>query len=259
MTPLSEPGSADGFTVEERAGIVWLEAPLVRSIFRFPLARDSGGEELDLGIRADTSTARAEQVILNRVRTGEALGLDPSATLAVRQVHGAEIADPSEDGESVSSFLSTELPGSPADGLLLYDGGVAVTVADCMAIGLEGEDGIALIHCGWRGLAGGILDRATEMVRPTKVVIGPAIGGCCYEVGADVAASLGTDLSPTGTVDLVGIATERLSELGVEAVASAGICTSCGPGEWFSHRRQGRAAGRHAAILSVEPFGPQDG
>ena len=41
-----------------------------------------------------------------------------------------------------------------------------------------------MLHCGWRGLAAGIVARGAEAVGATAAAIGPGIGPCCYEVGA---------------------------------------------------------------------------
>ena len=58
-----------------------------------------------------------------------------------------------------------------------------VQVADCLPVALAGERGVAMLHCGWRGLAAGIVERGVEEVGATAAAIGPGIGPCCYEVG----------------------------------------------------------------------------
>ena len=45
-----------------------------------------------------------------------------------------------------------------------------------------------MLHCGWRGLAAGIIARGVEAVGATDAAIGPGIGPCCYEVGEEVLA-----------------------------------------------------------------------
>ena len=61
-----------------------------------------------------------------------------------------------------------------------------VQVADCLPVALAGERGVAMLHCGWRGLAAGIVERGVEEVGATAAAIGPGIGPCCYEVGDEV-------------------------------------------------------------------------
>ena len=58
-----------------------------------------------------------------------------------------------------------------------------VMVADCLPIAMAGPGGVAMVHGGWRGLAGGIVATAAERVEAEAAAIGPGIGPCCYEVG----------------------------------------------------------------------------
>jgi copper oxidase (laccase) domain-containing protein len=39
-----------------------------------------------------------------------------------------------------------------------------VMVADCLPVALAGPSGVAMIHCGWRGLADGIAERGASAV-----------------------------------------------------------------------------------------------
>ncbi|MFP5488551.1 MAG: laccase domain-containing protein, partial [Acidimicrobiia bacterium] len=59
-------------------------------------------------------------------------------------------------------------------------------VGDCAPVVLVGSGRrIAIAHAGWRGLAAGVLDvAATAVAEPVgHVLVGPAIGPCCYEFG----------------------------------------------------------------------------
>ena len=106
---------------------------------------------------------------------------------------------------------------------------------------------VAMLHCGWRGLAAGILERALERFdeRPAAS-IGPGIGPCCYEVGQEVFAAFG--MAVAATIDLKAIARARLEAGGVEQINDVGMCTSCRPDLFFSHRRDGGVTGRQAGI-----------
>ena len=91
----------------------------------------------------------------------------------------------------------------------------------------------ALVHAGWRGLAGGILARAAGAVRglagdeaPVAAAIGPGAGPCCYEVGDDLRARFGTS---GRTLDLTAIAAGALHAAGVGEVHDSGLCTICDP------------------------------
>src|SRR5204863_2851144 len=87
----------------------------------------------------------------------------------------------------------------PAPGLPESDGHVTarrglvplVFVADCLPVALAGDGAVAMIHCGWRGLAAGIVERGVNAAGATAAAIGPGIGPCCYEVGEEVLAAFG--------------------------------------------------------------------
>ena len=74
---------------------------------------------------------------------------------------------------------------------------LCVTVADCVPILIHdpGHRAVAAVHAGWRGSAAGILLHALNLMRSAfgtnpgdlRAYIGPSAGGCCYEVGAEVA------------------------------------------------------------------------
>ena len=100
-----------------------------------------------------------------------------------------------------------------------------------------------MLHCGWRGLAAGIVARGAAAVGATDAAIGPGIGPCCYEVGDEVLdafADLGEGIAAGRMLDLPEVARRLLAEAGVERVESAGLCTSCEPELFFSHRRDAR-------------------
>src|SRR3989449_4294381 len=97
-----------------------------------------------------------------------------------------------------------------AQGLLL-----TVTVADCIPVYLAApqKQVIALLHAGWRGTAGGILERGVELVRRMAFVqsndivmhCGVGICGECYEVGSEVLSRFtGRAETEAGHVDLRG-------------------------------------------------------
>jgi YfiH family protein len=130
-----------------------------------------------------------------------------------------------------------------------------VFVADCLPVALSGPQVVAMVHAGWRGLAGGILARGAEAVEATSAAIGPGIGPCCYEVGEEVLGAfsgLGNSVADGRMLDLPEVARQLLSQAGVEGVESAGLCTSCEEELFFSHRRDRGRTGRQAGIAWVE-------
>src|SRR3954469_9763324 len=142
----------------EEGGVRWLEATLPRGTAAFStrLGGVSTGafESLNLGILTEDEQTSVEE---NRRRLAAALGRDPGRIVIARQVHGAEIVVHRE-AQRLAPFA---VPGSP---ILEFDGHVVtqpgliplVFVADCLPVALSGPGGLALLHCGWRGLAAGI-------------------------------------------------------------------------------------------------------
>ena len=134
--------------------------------------------------------------------------------------------------------------------------GLAVTVADCVPVFIAHPSGAAaLLHAGWRGIAGGILgvalrDLGAAGLAPTDLAIhlGPAICGDCYEVSPDVYNTLtGRTVARPTPLDLRGILAEQATAGGVAAVTVSPFCTLCHQGRFFSHR--GGDLGRQLGVL----------
>ena len=143
-----------------------------------------------------------------------------------------------------------------ADGHVVGEPGLVplVFAADCLPVALRGPGGVAMVHAGWRGLAGGIVASAAEEVEAIRAAIGPGIGPCCYEVGEEVLtafADLG-DVAEGRMLDLPEVARRLLARAGVEQVESAGLCTSCEEKLFFSHRRAAGRTGRQAGLAWIE-------
>ncbi len=211
-------------------GIEWLEAAL------------PGG-------RAAFSTRSAGSAKESHAPLARALGLDPSRIAINRQVHGAEL-----------SHGEVALVDTPeADGHVIAEPGIAglVYAADCLPVAVAGPAGIAVLHCGWRGLAAGIVGRGAAAVDATHAAIGPGIGPCCYEVGDEVLAAFeaaGDGVASGRMLDLSEVARRLLRQTGVEQIDSAGLCTCCEEQLFFSHRRDG-GPGRQAGVAWLEAVG----
>jgi polyphenol oxidase len=241
----------------EEQDVRWLEAELpgARAAFSTRVGGFSTGpfESLNLGILTgdDEPTVRR-----NRARLADALGRDPESIVIARQVHGAEIT--SHDGPQRPSPFAQ--PGSPIpelDGHVIGAEGLAalVFVADCLPVALSGPGGVALLHCGWRGLAGGIIEKGATAVGATHAAVGPGIGPCCYEVGQEVLdafVDLGDGIADGRMLDLPEVARRLLARAGVDETEIAGLCTSCEPSLFFSHRRDCGRTGRQAGVAWAE-------
>ncbi len=230
----------------------WLEAELpgARAAFSTRLGGVSGGAYASLNLGVRTGDERAA-VLENRRRLAGALGLAPERVLMARQVHGAEVVRAA--GPPRPPLFATGEPAPvEADGQATSRPGLAacVLVADCLPIALAGPGGVAMLHCGWRGLAAGIIERGAREVGARAAAVGPGIGPCCYEVGADVLdafAGLG-GVAEGRMLDLRAVARELLAAAGVERVEVAEACTSCEAELFFSHRRDGGTTGRQGGF-----------
>lgn len=173
-------------------------------------------------------------------------------------------AGPQEHGDRVLAHSHlTHRRGQPvaqaADGHLtaLRGMGVMVLAADCVPVVLAAPGAVAAVHAGWRGLAAGILGNGVHALRDLApegelvAVIGPCAGGCCYEVGAEVLEALDLPAPAAGAakalLDLRACARARLLAAGADRVLDVELCTIC-ERRLFSHRREGAAAGRQAAV-----------
>jgi YfiH family protein len=207
-------------------------------------------ESLNLGrLTAD----RPEDVRRNRAALKEQLGVQPAY---IRQVHGTAVRRVVE--QPVDPTDAVELP--EFDGQATAMPGVApmVMTADCLPVGVAGAGAVAMLHAGWRGLAGGILAEGVAALRELgadgslAAAIGPGAGPCCYEVGEEVHAAFtdqDLDIRRGRNLDLKAIAREQLRRAGVEVVHDVGLCTICGdPTLLFSHRRDGGITGRQAGL-----------
>jgi len=197
---------------------------------------------LNLGTRADDPARIAE----NRRLACEALGLDHRRLAVNRQRHTARAirARPGET-DQVADALWTDEPGVP----------MLALSADCVPIAIartRGEPALAVIHAGWRGLAAGVVRAAAAPLGSgAAAVVGPSIGPCCYEVGAEVSALFAPDLTRDGNLDLWSAAERELEQAGVTSVERIDVCTHCHPERFFSHRYSGPHRGAQGVIGAV--------
>jgi polyphenol oxidase len=184
---------------------------------------------LNLGLLTEDD---ADRVAANRERVRVQAGAERLAQ--GRQVHGTRVVVDGQDGEE-------------ADGQVTSRAGVAaiVLVADCLPVALAGPGAAGVVHAGWRGLAGGVLEAGVAAAGAVAAAIGPGIGPCCYEVGDDVRAVFGTS---GRTLDLKAVARARLRDAGVTEIHDCGLCTACDAERFFSHRRDRGVTGRQAGL-----------
>ena len=196
-------------------------------------------------------------------RIANELGL--SGVNLLKQVHGdrvlivSEMTSGRERGEADAQV--TELPGI----------GIGIATADCVPILLASEDAqvVAAVHAGWRGTLAEISAKTVRVIKETygiepgslKAAIGPSIGRCCYEVGAEVGSEFRDKYSDTAEylfaaengkymLDL-SLANEiLLRSEGVTEVEALELCTKCSP-EFYSYRGDGKGTGRQLSVIGI--------
>ncbi len=188
----------------------------------------------------------------NEGRVLAALGL-ADRVARLRLEHGARV-------------LTVDAPGlhGPADALRTGDPRLVlwITVADCFPLALAAGSVRMLGHCGWRGVAAGLVEAMIASLREAsrsplseiRAWVGPGIQACCYQFGRETASRFSPRaLRPLGddwSLDLRGEILARLAGAGVAAdrTAASESCTCCLQDRFFSHRRDGVPAGRMAAL-----------
>ena len=197
-------------------------------------------ESLNLGILTDDERERVET---NRERLAAAADIDFESIAMGWQVHGTDVkewdAQPNGELDKVDAHVTAR------DDLTLL-----VLVADCLPVALAGGGRVAMVHCGWRGLAGGILARAVaHFDEPPAAAVGPGIGKCCYEVGDEVRERFDARFADGRKLDLRAIADDLLRAAGVEVIEHVDLCTSCRADLFFSHRRDAGVTGRQGGLV----------
>jgi YfiH family protein len=207
-------------------------------------------------------------VAANRARVAQASG---ATHVYMSQVHGSRVIR--LDADSVHGSHTADAAWTRQPGLAC-----TVMVADCLPVLLAAPAARAVgaAHAGWRGLAGGVVERTAEAVcegascEPRDLVawLGPCIGPDAFEVGADVLEAFGVRATAQSSehfcyqpradgqarwrANLAGLACHRLRALGVSRVGGGAWCTFTDRSRFFSFRRDG-VTGRMAACVWIRP------
>ena len=185
-----------------------------------------------------------------------------------RQVHGTDLLavgerSPSPAGEA--DVLVTDRPGVAA----------AIATADCVPLLVVAPEArvVAAVHAGWRGTLAGVTLVSLAALRKrygvapddVRVALGPAIGGCCFEIEREIAARFADRFGDAvwtawrdgrpgkGCLDLRHVNQIALEQAGVAATAiqNVGPCTACGGGPYASYRAQGPGGARQLSWIGI--------
>lgn len=226
----------------------------------------SDGRYSSLNMGYSTADSK-EKIYKNRALVLDEFGLNIDRMVSSDQVHGT----------ALRSVSGAEENAGECDGVFTRARQVVLSMyfADCTPIFFydASKSAIGLSHAGWRGTVGGIALLSAEFMRceygsraeDITAVIGPSIGPCCFEVGAEVAAEFesklrninvkeyitaGKDGGGKYHIDLKSINRELLIKSGLkkENIHTHLICTSCAGDVFYSYRRDRCDTGRMAAL-----------
>jgi YfiH family protein len=189
----------------------------------------------------------------NRSLLAGDIGVDPARVAMGWQVHGTDIREWHEVPADGGGYAQpgTQLPRVDGHATGVRHLGLLVLVADCLPVALVAPGRAAMLHCGWRPLAGGIVEKGLATFdSPPAAAIGPGIGRCCYEVGEEVLAEF-ADLDGVADgrmLDLRMVVRRKLEAAGVSLIEDVDLCTSCRADLFFSHRRDNGVTGRQGGI-----------
>jgi YfiH family protein len=144
-----------------------------------------------------------------------------------------------------------------------------ILTADCTAVLAYSPDRdiIGAVHAGWRGVRGEIAVNMVKLMekkgaKADKILIAvsPAIKGCCYEVGEEVAREFAdypqaiTKRDGKIYLDITDALKIQLIRYGVkeENIEVSPICTACSNSDYFSYRKECGCSGRFVSFIAMD-------
>jgi len=234
-----------------------------RAVFTTRVGGESGGPFSSLNLGASTGDAPGA-VRRNRLVLCRALGIDADRVSMCRQVHG-DVVHRVERPARRGRFAGGLVGWLRGDAMVTVEPWLPLLVlgADCLPVLLWRRDigAVAAAHAGWRGLVGGVVERAVATLgAPAAVaaIVGPGIGPARYEVDdalrSRFASRFGEGVVHGRAVDLASAALAALADAGVPRgrITLVEACTYEEPERWFSHRRDGPRTGRQAGLIWLE-------
>lgn len=244
---------------------MWSNSPLKHGIFtRRGGVSAAPWDSLNLG---GTVGDDVKAVAENHRRMYQALDLNPEKVCTVWQVHGADtviatVPTPHRKWLNRADGMVTDQHQLP----------LAMRYADCVPILFfdPTKKVIGIAHAGWRGTLNGAQISVVETMihafgcHPSDIQagIGPSIGPDHYQVGEEVVAEVRQVFGSTEGIikraadgsayfNLWEANRRILSNVGIEQIEIAGICTATHLDEFFSHRAERGQTGRFGAVIAL--------
>jgi len=228
-----------------------------------------------------------ENVAENRRLLQAALDAEDFVLSPLKQIHS----------DAIRLFSAAPALACKGDGSVTNRPGLLLVMqtADCVPILLVDPQkrAVAAIHAGWKGTLARIAEKAVGRMRlefgskPADLLaaLGPSIGPCCYEVGADFVTKFTAQfadasdyfdeprtgdepnplqwlsMAPPGHqppprnvhLDLPKANRAQLLAAGLrpQNIFLSGLCTACRTDLFFSHRREGVSTGRLMSVIGI--------
>lgn len=225
--------------------------------------RTASGKRWDFNLHSEETF----QAAISELADG--LQVEPRQIICGKQPHGTKVCRIEKTGKTFQLLEGYDALMTDRTDLIL-----ATFHADCVPIYLYDPEhhAIAMVHAGWRGTANGIAGISVEamgLAYGTKpedlcVWIGPCISQEGYEVNGPVikaceAITGRVGIQPTTSghakLDLAAINREILMINGVriDKIQEDSRKTDQNPNLFYSHRREGKMAGRMLAWIYLAP------
>ena len=200
-------------------------------------------------------------VIKNHDLLAEQIGYHRHSLIHMRQIHSDKIVRIDHtltfDTPPECDALITNHPNTP----------LMVMSADCTGILIYDpiQKAIGAVHAGRAGALNAILPKTIQAMKEAfntriedlHVILGPSIGGCCYEINETIAAECeekGYSLALRREdekvfLDVNTILLEQLKSLKITNIEVSDHCTACRKDEYFSYRGDAQHTGRIAGVI----------
>lgn len=204
----------------------------------------------------------------NRRKFLEPLDIDCQRLVCPGQVHGNHVAYiEEEDAGRGGLSLDTHVPETDAFISDKINLPLAVLTADCLSIFLYDPKtpAIGMVHAGWRGTKIKITaltvkrmqERFDTNAKDLKVVLGPSMRSCCFEVNEKPEDFNFCELiKKDGKLyfDIIAENKKQLLDSGVreENITDSGKCTYCQNEDYFSFRKEGEKSGRLISVIMLK-------
>jgi len=213
-----------------------------------------------------------ENILENYRIITDALGLSMADLVLDNYGHTPSVLHVTEDMRGSGPYQNHVLP--TCDGLATEERELPLVTlhADCAPIFFYDpiKHVTVVCHAGWRGVVGGIVKNALNMmisefnsdIKDILAGVGPCIRSCCFEIQADVESIFKKEFGDDSVVhrdgkmfgDIERGIALSFYQLGLPAenLTMAKECTYCNKDTYYSYRRQGKEGGAMASFVMLK-------